>query len=202
MDRALANEDGIATDIAEWRESLDYINDTYGPEGVLAIIRSLQNHALLRGIALNEATLNTPYVNTIPLAEQPAYPGNIAIEKRIENIIRWNAMAMVLRAADSGSGVGGHIATFSSAATMMEVGFNHFFRKHSADYGGDVVIPQPHAAPGVYARADVEGRLSVEQQDNIRRELQPELEKRQKKIAELEREIAAVKARIAEQKAK
>ncbi|MEE2982314.1 MAG: pyruvate dehydrogenase (acetyl-transferring), homodimeric type [Pseudomonadota bacterium] len=174
MGPALAAEDGIGTDIAEWRESLDYINDAYGSEGVIAIIRALQNHALQSGIALNEATLNTPYVNTIPLTRQPAYPGNIAIEKRIENIIRWNAMAMVLRAADSGSGVGGHIATFSSAATMMEVGFNHFFRKQRADYGGDVVIPQPHAAPGIYARAYVEGRLSAGQLDNFRRELQPE----------------------------
>ena len=169
-----AAHDGIDTDIAEWRDSLDYINEAYGSEGVLAIIRSLQNHALLRGIGLNEATLNTPYINTIPPAEQPPYPGNIELEKRIENIIRWNAMAMVLRAADSKSGVGGHIATFSSAATMMEVGFHHIFRKRSEDYGGDLVIPQPHASPGTYARAFVEGRLSAARLTNFRRQLQPE----------------------------
>ena len=167
-------QDGIDTDIAEWRDSLDYINEAYGSEGVLAIIRSLQNHALLRGIGLNEATLNTPYINTIPPTEQAPYPGNIELEKRIENIIRWNAMAMVLRAADSKSGVGGHIATFSSAATMMEVGFHHIFRKRSTDYGGDLVIPQPHASPGTYARAFVEGRLSAAQLGNFRRQLQPE----------------------------
>ena len=166
--------DGIDVDIAEWRDSLDDIRDDYGAEGVLAVIRALQNHALLRGIALNEATLNTPYINTIAVAEQPAYPGNIALEKRIENIIRWNAMAMVLRAADTGAGVGGHIATFASAATMMEVGFNHIFRKRSVDYGGDLVIPQPHAAPGIYARAYVEGRLSAALLGNFRRQLQPE----------------------------
>jgi len=174
MATTLPNLDDIDVDIAEWRDSLDYINEAYGPDGVLAIIRSLQNHALQRGIGLNEATLNTPYTNTIPPSEQPPYPGNIHLEKRIENIIRWNAMAMVLQAADSKSGVGGHIATFSSAATMMEVGFNHIFRKRSESYGGDIVIPQPHASPGTYARAYLEGRLTAAQLANFRRQLQPE----------------------------
>ena len=174
MSSVIADRDELDVDIAEWRDSLDYVLEAYGHNGVLAVLRAVQNHALSKGIVLSEATLNTAYINTIPLAEQPLYPGNIEMEKRIENIIRWNAMAMVLRAADNGSGVGGHIATFASAATMMEVGFNHFFRGRTPDYGGDLVIPQPHASPGVYARAFLEGRLSAAQLGNFRRQLQPE----------------------------
>ncbi len=167
------NPEELDIDIAEWRDSLDYILAAHGQAGVLNVLRAVQNHALSKGIVLSEATLNTAYINTIGLADQPPYPGHIEIEKRIENIVRWNAMAMVLRAADGGSGVGGHIATFASAATMMEVGFNHFFRARSDDYGGDLVIPQPHAAPGVYARAFLEGRLSATELGNFRRQLQP-----------------------------
>ena len=90
----------LADDRKEWIEALDNIYREYGEAGVRDILRAAQNHVLNRGIALSEATLNTPYVNSIPLSEQPAYPGDIALEKRIENIIRWNAMAMVLQAAD------------------------------------------------------------------------------------------------------
>lgn len=164
--------DDIAADKQEWRESIDSIYQQFGESGVREILRSLQNHVLERGIALNEATLNTAYINTISPANQPAYPGQVKLEKRLENIIRWNAMAMVLQAQDQGSGVGGHIATYASAATMMEVGFNHFFRARSESYGGDLLLSQPHAAPGVYARAFVEGRLSEQQVGNFRRELQ------------------------------
>src|SRR5210317_983355 len=145
--------DDLAHDRQEWIESLDAIHREYGEAGVRDILRALQNHVLGSGIALSEATLNTPYINTIPVSEQPAYPGDIELEKKIENIVRWNAMAMVLRGQDEGTGVGGHIATYASAATMLEVGFQHFFRARSQDYGGDLVLPQPHAAPGIYARA-------------------------------------------------
>lgn len=165
--------DELAEDRQEWAESLDAIQQQFGEAGVREILRSLQNHALGRGVVLSEATLNTPYINSIPVSEQPVYPGDIELEKKIENIIRWNAMAMVLRGQDEGTGVGGHIATYASAATMLEVGFQHFFRGRSADYGGDMVMPQPHAAPGIYARAYVEGRLSEEQLKNFRRELKP-----------------------------
>jgi len=165
--------DELAGDRQEWIEALDSIRREYGEAGVRDILRALQNHVLGAGIALSEATLNTPYINTIPVSEQPAYPGDIELEKKIENIVRWNAMAMVLRGQDQGTGVGGHIATYASAATMLEVGFQHFFRARTADYGGDVVMPQPHAAPGIYARAFVEGRLSELQLKNFRRELQP-----------------------------
>jgi pyruvate dehydrogenase E1 component len=165
--------DELAADRSEWIAALDDIHREHGEAGVRDVLRALQNHALTRGITLSEATLNTAYVNTIPPSQQPAYPGNIALEKRIENIIRWNAMAMVLQAADAGSGVGGHIATYASAATMLEVGFHHCFRNRGEGYGGDIVMPQPHAAPGVYARAFLEGRLSETQLKNFRRELAP-----------------------------
>ena len=161
-------------DQQEWLESIDYIHETYGQEGVRAILQTLQNHVLERNIPFNQAALNTPYRNTIHPANEPTYPGDIELEQQIENINRWNAMAMVVRAADRGDGVGGHIATYTSAATMMEVGLNHFFRARSADYGGDLVMFQPHAIPGIYARALLEGRLNKTQLDNFRRELAPE----------------------------
>ena len=143
--------DELAMDRQEWTEALDAIQLQYGEAGVRDILRALQNHVLGRGVVLSEATLNTPYINTIPVSEQPVYPGDIELEKKIENIVRWNAMAMVLRGQDEGTGVGGHIATYASAATMLEVGFQHFFRARSEEYGGDMVMPQPHAAPGIYA---------------------------------------------------
>ena len=173
MSTAAPLPDDIQTDIGEWLEALEDIREDYGSSGVRAILRALQDRALTQGVILSEATLNTPYINTIPPNEQPVYPGDIELEKQVENIVRWNAMAMVLQAADSGSGVGGHIATYASAATLMEVGFNHFFRKRTADYGGDQLIPQPHASPGIYARAFLEGRLTAEQLENFRRQLQP-----------------------------
>ena len=165
--------DLMAPDKQEWLESIAYIHQEYGPDGVKEILRSLQNYVLGAGIVLNEATLNTPYRNTIHVSEQPGYPGDLSLEQRVEAIIRWNAMAMVVQAADSGSGVGGHIATYASAATLMEVGFNHFFRNRSEGYGGDLIFFQPHASPGIYARAFLEGRLSETQLKNFRRELQP-----------------------------
>ena len=157
----------------EWLDALDDIHREHGDVVLKELLRSLQDRALSLGVPLNEATLNTPYVNTIAVDKQPPYPGDIELEKRIENIIRWNAMAMVLQAVDSGSGVGGHIATYGSAATTLEVAFNHFFRCRSADYGGDIVMPQPHAAPGIYARAFLEGRLDANRLKNFRRERQP-----------------------------
>ena len=124
------------------------------------------------GISLSEATLNTPYRNTIPLSEQPSYPGDIEMESKIENIIRWNAMAMVLQAYDLGEGLGGHIATYASTATMTEVALNHFIKSRSENYQGDMLNIQAHSSPGIYSRAFLEGRLSIEEIGNFRRELQ------------------------------
>jgi pyruvate dehydrogenase E1 component len=158
----------------EWIESLDSVRERYGEAGVRELFHALQNHVLSRDIQLNNAPLNTAYRNTIPPAAEPMYPGDIAIEERIENLLRWNAAAMVVQAADSGSGVGGHIATYTSAATMMEVGLHHVFRSPDDDYSGDTVLFQPHAAPGVYARAWLEGRLDEAQLRNFRRQLSAE----------------------------
>ncbi len=156
----------------EWLAALRDVLECHGDGAVQTLLGDLQDWARDRAIALNDVQHTTPYLNTISLAQQASYPGDIELEKRIENLIRWNAMAMVLQAQDKGFGVGGHIATYASAATMMEVGFNHCFRARSADYGGDLVLTQPHAAPGVYSRAFLEGRLSETQLTNFRRELQ------------------------------
>ncbi|MEM1249759.1 MAG: pyruvate dehydrogenase (acetyl-transferring), homodimeric type, partial [Acidobacteriota bacterium] len=158
---------------SEWLEALSDVLRVHGPEGVREILRGLDEKAAALGVDLAAESLNTPYKNSIPVAEQPAYPGDVDLEERIENVIRWNAMAMVLQANDNGSGVGGHIATYASAATMLEVGFNHFFKARSEGYGGDLVNVQAHASPGVYARAFLEGRISIEEMQNFRRELQP-----------------------------
>ena len=165
---------GIEEDKKEWLEAIENIFDAYGSAGVNHIIESLAVWRNQNQIKANSVSVNSPYLNTISLAEQPAYPGDLEVEQRLENILRWNAMAMVLQGQDSGAGVGGHIATYASAATMMEVGFNHFFRKRSENYGGDLVILQPHAAPGVYARSWLEGKLKKELLQNYRRELQKE----------------------------
>ena len=160
-------------ELQDWLDALEGLSREKGDEGVREILRTLQSQALNNGVQINEATLNTPYVNSIHWSRQPAYPGDLELEKRIENIIRWNAMAMVLQANDAGTGVGGHIATYASAATQMEVGFQHIFRAAGANYGGDLLIVQPHASPGIYARAFLEGGLSEQQLKNFRRELQP-----------------------------
>ena len=165
------SDDTLSEDFEEWTESIDAIYAEYGEQGVREILRNLQDHVLSLNVPLNEATLNTPYINSIPLEAQPIYPGDIDLEERIENIIRWNAVAMVLQGQDQGTGVGGHIATYASCATMLEVGFHHFFQGFDDDKDPDMILPQPHAAPGIYARAWLEGRLSDEQMHNYRREL-------------------------------
>ncbi|WP_171036979.1 pyruvate dehydrogenase (acetyl-transferring), homodimeric type [Maribacter algarum] len=160
-------------ELQEWIASIEEVIEDQGDEQAADLIRELRALAIRKGVKLAGEALNSPYINTINAKHQPPYPGNTVIENKIENINRWNAMAMVLQGYDSGEGVGGHIATYASAASMYEVGFNHFFRKKSANYGGDLVSLQPHAAPGVYARALLEGRLTETNLKNFRRELQP-----------------------------
>ena len=115
----------------------------------------------------------TPYINTIPPHEQVAVPGDGALERRIKSLVRWNALAMVVRANRESDGIGGHISTYASAATLYEVGFNHFFRGKDAGGDADVIFYQGHASPGIYARAFLEGRLTEEHLRNFRRELRP-----------------------------
>ena len=158
-------------ELQEWIEALAGVLHERGGDDAKALLARLQHELSQKGIVLTDAALNTPYKNTIALADQPPYPGDIELESRIEDILRWNAAAMVLQAYDSGSGVGGHIATYLSASTMMEVGLNHVFRAGDESYGGDQVHFQAHTAPGIYARAFLEGRMSETQLKNFRREL-------------------------------
>lgn len=158
----------------EWIAAFQEIIEERGEQDAADLMRLLRSYAIRKGVRITGEALNTPYINTINARHQPAYPGDTALELKIENINRWNAMAMVLQAYDSGAGLGGHIATYASAASMYEVGFNHFFKKKSAEYGGDLVSFQPHAAPGIYARAMIEGRLKEDHLKNFRRELQHE----------------------------
>ena len=156
----------------EWLYSLDYVLEHGGPERVTELLQQLQIRAHKAGVKI-PFTANTPYINTIPKEKQPPFPGNREIERRIKSIIRWNAMAMVVRANMQESGIGGHISTYASAATLYEIGFNHFFRGKGEDYDGDQIYFQGHASPGIYARAFLEGRLTIEQLENFRRELKP-----------------------------
>ena len=156
----------------EWLYSLDYVLEHGGPERVREILNQLQIRAHKAGIEI-PFTANTPYINSIPREKQPTFPGNREIERRIKSLIRWNALAMVVKANRLESGIGGHISTYASAATLYEIGFNHFFRGKEDNYEGDQVFFQGHASPGIYARAFLEGRLSVEQLENFRRELKP-----------------------------
>lgn len=161
-------------ELAEWMAALNEFIDDHGDDRASDLIHELRSYAQRKGVQLAGEALNSPYINTINAKDQPPYPGDTVIETKIENINRWNAMAMVLQAYDGGEGLGGHIATYASAASMYEVGLNHFFRKKSEEYGGDLVSFQPHAAPGIYARAFLEGRLTEDHLKNFRRELQKE----------------------------
>ena len=155
---------------AEWLESLRYVLEQKGPERVSYLLSVLEEQAHREGIDL-PFTANTPYLNTIPVDKQPVYPGNREIERRIKSIIRWNAMAMVTRANQVSAGIGGHISTYASSATLYEVALNHFLRGDYGDFQGDRVYFQGHASPGIYARAFLEGRLTEENLINFRREL-------------------------------
>jgi pyruvate dehydrogenase E1 component len=155
----------------EWLESLEAVVRTQGLERAKFLLQALLADAHKHGVRL-PYDVTSPYVNTISLAEQPHFPGIREIERRIKSIIRWNAMAMVVRAGKY-PGLGGHISTYASAATLYEVGFNHFFKGNAAPGGADIVYYQGHASPGIYARAFLEGRLTEEHLENFRRELQP-----------------------------
>ncbi|QDU10524.1 pyruvate dehydrogenase (acetyl-transferring), homodimeric type [Gimesia aquarii] len=157
-------------ELEEWFESLDDLIIRYGKERVKNVLAVLQERAYRQGVTM-PFTANTPYINTIPLEAQTPFPGNREIERRIKSIIRWNAMAMVVRANKDHDGIGGHISTYASAATLCEIGFNHFFHSRTEDHSGDVVYFQGHASPGVYARAFVEGRLTEENLEHFRQEL-------------------------------
>jgi len=157
-------------EIAEWIEAFDDVIVTEGPEQGAEILDRLRTRAREAGIT-SASTLITPYCNTIPKHDEVPYPGDIQMERRIESLVRWNAMAMVHAQNKKDAGIGGHISTYSSLATLQEVGFNHFFRAHYGDQPGDLVYFQGHASPGVYSRAYLEGRLDDARLSNFRHEL-------------------------------
>lgn len=167
----LESVSGIDSDeLQEWYESLEDVLHRYGPDKLRELLTHLQERAYQRGVKM-PFTANTPYINTIHHSDQQRFPGDLAMERRIKSIVRWNAMAMVNKANKRFEGIGGHISTFASSATLYEVGQNHFFHGRSDKHTGDMVYFQGHASPGMYARAFVEGRLTEDNLDNFRREL-------------------------------
>ena len=154
----------------EWLDALDSIRRAQGDDRASYILDALHSHATENRLQLPQS-VTTPYRNTIPVDQEKVMPGDLFMERRIRSLVRWNALAMVMRANTQSDGIGGHIASFSSAATLYDVGFNYFFRGSKDDNLGDLVFFQGHSSPGMYARSFLEGRLSVSQLDNFRREV-------------------------------
>ena len=154
----------------EWIDSVDAVVAVEGPDRARRLLERVIARARSTGVRL-DCPVTTDYVNTIDPGSEPAFPGDEAMEERIRHFVRWNAAVMVARANHRTDGIGGHLATYASAATLYEVGFNHFFRARTPDCAGDQVFFQGHAAPGIYARAFLEGRLTEEQLDGFRREV-------------------------------
>jgi pyruvate dehydrogenase E1 component len=165
-----AGADVDAAETSEWLEAIDAVVAHDGPARARQILQRVVERAQHAGTG-PIASLNTPYVNTIPADREAKLPGDPALERRVRSIIRWNAMAMVVRANAESSELGGHIASYQSLATLYEVGFNHFWRAPSADFGGDLVYFQGHSSPGNYARAYLEGRLTEQQLDGFRQDV-------------------------------
>jgi pyruvate dehydrogenase E1 component len=167
---AVPAQAGFTDEVAEWIEAFDEVIVAEGADHGAALLTALRQRAREAGIN-TPGEIVTPYLNTIPKHEEVPYPGNRDLERRVESLIRWNAMAMVHRQNKKDAGIGGHISTYSSLATLLEVGFNHFFRATYGDQPGDFIYFQGHASPGVYARAYLEGRFEDEQMLNFRHEL-------------------------------
>src|ERR1700681_688769 len=167
---------GADTDVnetEEWLTAFEQVVLIEGRERARFLLKKLLEKGYEKDVIL-PFTGNTPYINTIPKSEEPPYGGDRALERRIKSIVRWNAMALVVRANKRFAGLGGHISTFASAATLYQVGFHHFFRgRGEGGFDGDMTYFQGHASPGIYAHAFLEGRLTVEQMDAFRRESAP-----------------------------
>ncbi|MFK7919955.1 MAG: pyruvate dehydrogenase (acetyl-transferring), homodimeric type [Ilumatobacter sp.] len=158
------------TETSEWLDSLDAVVDTHGKNRARYLLSRLMSRANESQVSF-PATVSTPYVNTIPREEEPWFPGDEHIERRIRAFVRWNAAMMVVKANKTADGIGGHLSTFASSAALYEIGFNHFFRGKDDGTPGDHIYFQGHAAPGVYARAFMEGRLTADDLDHFRREI-------------------------------
>jgi len=165
-----AEDDLDPEETQEWLESIDSVLRVHGAERAHYLLECMIDHARRSGAYLPYSP-NTAYLNTIPVGQQPPYPGDRAIERRIEAYLRWNAMAMVVQANRMSSEYGGHIASYASCATLYEVGFNHFWRAPTPEHGGDLVFFQGHSSPGIYARAYLEGRLTEEHLKHFRQEV-------------------------------
>jgi pyruvate dehydrogenase E1 component len=174
MQMDVANPADLTAEIAEWIEAFDEVVVAEGPEQGAELLAALRHRARSAGIT-TRGELTTPYLNSIPKHEELPYPGDVQIESRLESLIRWNALAMVHGQNKKDAGIGGHIATYSSLATLLEVGFNHFFhatyKSENGDQPGDFVYFQGHASPGVYSRAYLEGRFDEVRLLNFRHEL-------------------------------
>ena len=169
----LLTSDSDPAETIEWIEAWHQILDHGGPDRAAYLLNTLASRSRAAGIDL-PPEVSTPYLNTIRKEDEEPYPGDRALERRIKGLIRWNAMAMVVQQNKKDNGIGGHIATYASLATLLEVGFNHFFRGKIGDEPGDFVYFQGHAAPGIYARAFLEGRLTEKNLENFRHELRGE----------------------------
>ncbi len=164
----MADIDAVETE--EWLDALDAVVENDGPRRAHDLVERVVERARLKGAAI-EYVGPTPYVNTIHTEDEPPLPGDPAMERRVRSLIRWNAIAMILRANKESSELGGHIASFQSAAMLYEIGFNHFWRAPAADHGGDLIYIQGHSSPGIYARAFLEGRITEEQLEGYRQEV-------------------------------
>ncbi|MDP1654105.1 MAG: pyruvate dehydrogenase (acetyl-transferring), homodimeric type, partial [Rhodocyclaceae bacterium] len=162
--------DADSQETREWLDALEAVIEQTGAERAHYLIERLIELGHRAGINLPYAA-NTDYINTIPVDRQPLAPGDYAIENRIRSYVRWNALAMVLRANQGGSNLGGHIASFASAATLYDVGFIHFWHAPTEQHGGDLIFVQGHSAPGIYARAFLLGRLTEAQLDGFRQDV-------------------------------
>jgi pyruvate dehydrogenase E1 component len=167
------NDDIDPAETQEWRDALDTLVASHGPQRAIYLLDQLTRHAHAKRIGF-KPSLITPYCNTISPAQQPLFPGDLDMEQRLGAIVRWNALAMVVRANQEYGDLGGHISSYASAADLFEVGFNHFFHARTNKHGGDLVFFQPHSAPGIYARAFMEGRLSEDNLAHYRQEVKAE----------------------------
>lgn len=163
-------DDDDPVETREWLDSIGSVIADEGPERARFLLERLIDRVRGAGVDL-PFSANTPYVNTIPPEKQPQRPPDFNLESRVSALTRWNAMALVVRANKESSELGGHVASYASAATLYDIGFNHFWHAPSAEHGGDLVYMQGHSSPGIYARAFLEGRISQEQMENFRQEV-------------------------------
>ncbi|MEX1056596.1 MAG: pyruvate dehydrogenase (acetyl-transferring), homodimeric type, partial [Natronospirillum sp.] len=155
----------------EWLDALASVVRHEGADRAQYLLKQLSNEVSSTSTSDVPFAINTPFRNTIPVTDQARYPGDLEMERKIQGYINWNAVAMVVRANKSGDDLGGHMSSFQSSALLYDVGFNHFWHANAEEHGSDLIYYQGHISPGIYARSFVEGRLTEDQLDNFRREV-------------------------------